>query len=114
MNVFVPDVPLVDGTLFPLRDVLEHSLQFLFDVWVFKYRSSVLGAPDDVIVTDPRTVGLLVQTTVHMECSLVVGNIDHRDSLKDFVFKRTPRLKPGVYFFKKWSWGEKLAPLHSR
>ena len=36
----------------------------------------------------------------------LVGNIDHRNCLKDYVFKRTPQLKLGVYGIKqKPPWG---------
>ena len=96
VNVLVADVPLVDVTLLPLGNVLELSFQFLFDVRVLQYCSAVLGTPDHMVVTDPRAVGLLVESSVHGSVTLV-SNIDHRDFLKDFVFKRTPQLKLGVY-----------------
>lgn len=63
--VLVADVPGVDVQFFPLCDVLEHSLQFLFDVCILQYRTTVLGTPDHVVVTDPRAVGLLVETSIH-------------------------------------------------
>ena len=100
MEMFVSNVPCVDVEFFPLRDVLEHSLQFLFDVCILQYCSAVFGTPDDVIVTDPRCVGLLVQASVHGSVTLV-SNIDHRDCLKDFVIKRTPRLRRGFILLVK-------------
>ncbi len=65
MDMLISNVPCVDMEFLPLRNVLEHSLEFLFNECVSKDLSSVLGTPDDVIVTDPRCVGLLVQSSVH-------------------------------------------------
>ena len=77
VDVFVTDMPGEDLQLLPLRDVLEHTPQFQFNECVSKYLSSVLGAPDYVVVTDPRCVGLMVQTCCHGEVQRrLVGNID--------------------------------------
>ena len=65
MYVFLANMPGVDMQLLPFGNVLEHSLQLLFDICVSEYPSAVLGTPDDVIVTNPRCVGLLVEASVH-------------------------------------------------
>jgi hypothetical protein len=46
-------------------------------------------------------VGLLIQTSVCHWKSPLVDSIDHGDFHMDFVSKRTPRLKPGVYGIKE-------------
>lgn len=65
MDVFVSNVPSVYVEFFPLRDILEHTLQLKFNVVVSEHPSTVFGTPDDMVVTDPRCVGLLVQASVH-------------------------------------------------
>jgi hypothetical protein len=65
VDVLVSDMPRMNVTVFPLCNVFELSFQFLFNVSVLEYRTSVLRTPHDVVVTDPRDVRLGVQSSVH-------------------------------------------------
>ena len=65
VDVLITHVPCVNVEFFPLRNILEHTLQLEFNVVVSEHPSAVFGTPDDVIITDPRCVGLLVQASVH-------------------------------------------------
>ena len=96
MYVFVTNVPGVDFEILPPRYEFEHALEFLFDVGVFEYLPAVLGTPYNVIVADPGSMGLLIQTSVRHGKSPLVGNIDHGDFLMGYALKRPHRLKPVV------------------
>ncbi len=45
---------------------LGRSHEILFNIGVRKYLSTIFRTPDNVIVTDPCCVGLLVQSSVHI------------------------------------------------
>ena len=63
--MFLAYVPCMDLEVFPLSDIFEHFLQFLFNEGVSKHFSTILGTPDYVVVAYPCGMGLLIQTSVH-------------------------------------------------
>jgi hypothetical protein len=53
MNVFVSDMPCVDGKTLPFADCLEYAFEFLFNVLVRKHGAAIFWTPDEVIIAFP-------------------------------------------------------------
>lgn len=56
MDVIVSDMPCVDIKSFPLRNVLEHALEFLFNEGWCQNASTVFWTPDNMVITHPGGV----------------------------------------------------------
>lgn len=74
MDVFVSNVPSVDAEAFPPSDLLEHSLELLFNVGSSQYLATVAWGPHNVVATVVRTVFELIQecSTCHKTTSFLV------------------------------------------
>ena len=101
MDVFISDVPGLDSESFPATDLFENSFQFVFNVLVSQYFSSILWGPDHMVFAEVGTMTELVQSSIgHTKITLVVNStkvILVYCLVSLLRFKRTHRLKPVVY-----------------
>ena len=74
--MLISNVPCVYLQTFPLCNELEHSLEMVFNVSVSQYFSTVFGTPYEVVITHPRCMIKLIESSVHLSKVTLVDNID--------------------------------------
>ncbi len=61
MDMLISNIPGINSKAFPLGNLLELSLQLLFNVGACQYLAAILRRPNDVIAAMVRTVFQLVE-----------------------------------------------------